>query len=450
MSSEDRALTTTPSEIDPLFRRSIMSIRPELQDSPYIAEALRVLPAKGYRSAIGCVWNAVVDDLRNKIIHRSLSLFNKSMPGLGREIKTYEDFQNHVNDDELIEGAYKTGVIGWEASKLLKQAKETRHIFDGHPKSSEPSLIKVLAMLDDCTKYVLCEEYPPQIIDIDDYLMTLASDKFDRNKIAIENAIDQLPDIYKKELIHRLFNTYIEPTASSVLRSNIEVVAPILWRPLPQAVKAELSRRVDQEITKGNVEITNQAFAFVHVVDAARHLTLSARRYKVQPLVERLKRNWSQFTIADEVVAELEPYAAYIPPEAVDAYVLALTGTYVGEIGASVRFARTDFYADHAATIIPAMFEAFDDRAVQAFIDAIRGSTMLRNTIQHPTKMNRLRTLGVIALSRASEHFAGRELLEALTDDTRETDFYRLLDAKIRPATGAKSPTGKPGAPKPA
>ena len=68
-------------------------------------------------------------------MHRSLALFNKES-NIGREVKTYEDFQNLVNDDQLIEGSYKIGVIGWEASKVLKHAKETRDIFDGHPLSS--------------------------------------------------------------------------------------------------------------------------------------------------------------------------------------------------------------------------------------------------------------------------------------------------------------------------
>src|SRR3954447_21900283 len=98
-------------------------------DNPYLAEAMRVLSVGGYRSAIGSFWNAVVDDLRSKILHRSVKLFNKAV-NVGREVKTYEDFQNHVSDDELIDGAYKIGVIGWEASKVLRHAKEARHIFD--------------------------------------------------------------------------------------------------------------------------------------------------------------------------------------------------------------------------------------------------------------------------------------------------------------------------------
>ena len=152
-------ISVKEADFAPLFERCLKSVRPDLRENTYILEGLRVLPVGGYRSAIGSFWNAVVDDLRNKIIARSLSLFNKSVK-LQQEIKSYEDFQNYVNDDQLIEGAYKIGVIGWEASKILKHAKETRHIFDGHPKSSSPSVLKVLSMMDDCVKYVLQAEYP--------------------------------------------------------------------------------------------------------------------------------------------------------------------------------------------------------------------------------------------------------------------------------------------------
>jgi hypothetical protein len=94
----------TDQSLEPIFQRAISNVREEMADSPYLAEALRVLPVHGYRSAIGSFWNAVVDDLRNKIIHRSVKLFNKAV-SLRREVKTYEDFQNYVSDDELIEGA---------------------------------------------------------------------------------------------------------------------------------------------------------------------------------------------------------------------------------------------------------------------------------------------------------------------------------------------------------
>jgi hypothetical protein len=271
-----------------LFKGAISHVREEMLENSYIEEALRVLPVKGYRSAIGNVWNAVVDDLRNKIIHRSPSLFNKAVPQR-REVKTYQDFQNLVNDDDLIDGAHQIGVIGWEAAKVLKHAKETRHVFSGHPRSSEPSAIKVLAMFEDCVKYVLNEPYPRQVVDIGDYLATMGTPEFDRNEVAIANAITELPEVYKRELINRLYTAYIHESAPTDLRSNIELVAPILWKVLDKDLKVQVVRRVDQEIGKGNAARTREAFRFVRTVKASAYLTPTAKKYVVKLLTTTLQ-----------------------------------------------------------------------------------------------------------------------------------------------------------------
>src|SRR5271167_2058069 len=98
MPSNALVLSSPNHSLVPFFDRAVSNVREEMLDNPYLAEALVVLQAGGYRSAIGCIWNAVVDDLRNKILHRSVKLFNKAV-NLNREIKTYEDFQDHVTDD---------------------------------------------------------------------------------------------------------------------------------------------------------------------------------------------------------------------------------------------------------------------------------------------------------------------------------------------------------------
>ena len=95
----DELSTISNNDITQLIKRAVLQVRPDMQDNPYILEALKVLPVGGYRSAIGAFWNAVVDDLRNKIIFRSLDLFNKEI-NVGHKITNYDDFINYVNDDE--------------------------------------------------------------------------------------------------------------------------------------------------------------------------------------------------------------------------------------------------------------------------------------------------------------------------------------------------------------
>ncbi len=414
------------SEIVPLVKRALSEVRDDMRDNPYIVEAMKVLAVGGYRSAIGCFWNAVVDDLRNKIIHRSLPLFNKSVK-LSKEIKSYEDFQDHVNDDQLIEGAYKIGVIGWEAAKILRHAKETRHIFDGHPKSSAPSVIKVLAMFDDCVKYVLNDEYPMQIVDLDEYMSTLNNQEFDRNKVSIEAALGDLPEIYRIELVNRLFAAYCNPSNSSALRSNIGFVLPIVWPTLPRDTKSQVVRRVDQVMAKGNADGTSLAFEFVQLAGGTQYLSTTARKYKLAPLIQRLRDNEGVWKIENEVVKELAPYAAFIPPELLQQYVCALTHTYVGHMGSSAQFSRTDFYADGAAQTIPSMFEAFDDRAGEAFVECIRSSESLRRRIRNAAKLRRLRAIANIVNEKVSDSFSEQKFLDRLLDEKDEEKFFKLL-----------------------
>ena len=415
-----------PLELRPLFQGALTRVREEVLENTYIAEALRVLPVGGHRSAIGCLWNAVVDDLRNKILHRSLVLFNKSV-NLPREVKRYEDFQDLVTDEVLIDGAYKIGVLGWEAAKVLKHAKETRHIFDGHPKSSEPSAIKVLSMFEDCVKYVLAEPYPPQIIDINDYLALMGTSDFDRNEFTTVNALAEIPEIYKTELINRLFSVYCLETTSSILRSNIEFVAPILWNVLPKTLKGQVAHRVDQEMVKGHAIRTKNAFDFVTLVSGNIYLTSSARLHILGPLVKELKDSLDNFNVESRCVRELEPYAAYIPPQLVSDFVWGITHTYVGRMGSSTHWSRTNFFANGAAVRIPGMFAKFDNNAIEAFVACVKESKTLQRRIENPTKLERLRSLANIVLERASKSSEHIAFLEILVDPARDRELQEAI-----------------------
>ncbi len=167
-------------------------------------------------------------------------------------------------------------MIGWEADKVLEHAKETRLLFDGHPRSSEPSAIKVLAMLDDCIRYV----WPSRIrrrwwTSTTTWLR--CSRPTDRSECdrAYHRPARGLREGADPPVVRRLRPR--ERTDGSAVK--FELVGPILWKSLEKDLKVQVVRRGDKEITKGRPVRTKEAFHFIRVVKASPYLTPTAKSY---------------------------------------------------------------------------------------------------------------------------------------------------------------------------
>lgn len=412
------------------LNKELTHVRDEFIGNPYIQEAMTVLSAGGYRSAIGSYWNAVVDDLRRKIIHRSLDLFNKEVSPK-RIIKTYEDFQDHITDHDLIEGAYKIGVIGWEAKKLLHQARETRNIFDGHPASSNPNIFKVLDMITDCNRYVLSQDYPAPVIDIDSYLLTMDSPDYAQNETAIEQAFSDLPQIYKTELANKFYNSYLHDSSSTELRANIEFCFPILWDFLSKEDRLQIGKRVDKEIVNGNQTKIEKAIEFLILTsNGLRYISNASRKGIFEPAIKELEDNLDNWSAEGKAVAYLERLGTIIPDELMERYITSLTLTFVGYKGSSMYYARTDFYSNSAAPVIKRLFSRFDDRTAEIFIKIIRTNEAIKSRIKYPAKLSRLRELANILLNRSNLRDDIEEYLEIIVDEEKTNDFLNTLKSK--------------------
>lgn len=418
-----------PSEIA-LLQSALSTVRDEVTDCPYISEALRVLPVKGYRSAITAYWNAVVDDLRKKIMHRSLDLFNKECKQK-KDIKTYEDFQDYVSDFDLIDGAFKIGVIDREGHKLLQQARDTRNLFGGHPQSSDPDLIKVVNLINDCNKYVLSKEYPPSIIDIATYLSEMDSATFNKNKLAVEQAFSDLPDIYISELSTRFFGTYCSANISSELRNNIEFCAPILWGLLKKDDKRRVGQQFDKYLVSGNISKIEKAQQFILLVDGLMYISPASRKVIIEPLISNLAESLDSWAEEEKHTTALMPFSSFIPEDNIFEFVSAITKTYVGHRGSSFQYSRKNFYSDGAAPLILEMFEHFDINKVSAFVEVIKTDSTLRYRIQEDGQFLRLRKLGETLLNQSTCAPTDKTFLKALTDSGKPKEIFLKTLPKI-------------------
>ncbi len=412
-----------------LLSKELANVREEVKDCLYLEEALKVLPVKGYRSAIGAYWNSVVDDIRQKILHRSIDLFNKEMKPR-KKIEIYEDFQDHITEHDLIEGAYKIGVLGWEGRKLMHQARETRNMFYGHPKTSDPGLIKVLNLISDCNKHVLSVDFPPSIIDISTYLSKMDSDSYDRNEIAVEQAFSDLPSIYKTELSNRFFTTYVSNKISSELRANIEFCTPILWDSITKDDKKQIGKRFDKLIVESDKDKIGRGLAYINIVKGMMYVNVASRKIIVSPIVKKLYETLGDWDSEAKYIRKLAPLSKFIPESYLEMYVESITKIFVGYKGSSMRYSRTDFYSDIAAPYIKKMFHRFDTQATDLFVDTIKQDQQLKRRIKGTGQLHRLRILGNILLENYVGTEEALEFIEMLCDESQESEFYEYIFTK--------------------
>ncbi len=418
-----------PQEQLQFLERELTNIREDLVDNTYISEAHKVLQAGGLRSAIGCYWNAVSDDLRKKVIHRSLDLFNKEM---NKNAKSYEDFQTNITDHDLIEGAYKIGVLSWEAKKVIHQARETRNIFDGHPDSSPPNLFKVLNMIADCNKYVLAVDYPIPIINVNEYITLMDTDNYTKQDLAIESAFIDLPEVYKNEMANKLFTYYIGDAISTRFRGNIEVSYPVLWRVLPKESRQQLGKTFDKIYLAGNNDQNQKGTELLSLVDGLRYVSSVTRKLIYEPKIKYLEDNLDNWDEEASAVMALEDYGSVVPDEYIERYVSALTLTYVGYQGSSYNWSRTAFYSNSAAPRISRMFEKFDNNSAEAFVKTILKDKTLKGRIKGASQLRRLRTLGDIILNNSGIKDGTLEFIELLVDKERTNEFYNRIEQEGR------------------
>lgn len=393
------------SSVIKIFESLNKEIRSDYQRNDYIEEAQAVFGIGAMRSAITQFWNAVIHDMREKVIHRSLDLFKKEM-NISKNVNDYEDIQKHVTDFDLIEGSYKIGILDRESRMMLHQAREVRNLFGAHPYSNRPDPVKTVNMMMDCVRYVLAQPLPSKIIDVDEYLKNMQDNSFDRNITIIVNNFADLPKVYKHEFIHKIHKAYIHKDTPLTYIQNIEFILPLISGLCDKEIKRSIASRTSVHAVSGEAFIKERSITFSEELDSLKYLTHSVKVSVIEPLIDKLIDNLDNFSTENAIVNELEKFSDNIPLELAGKYVEGLTNTYVGKVGYSMQFSRTDFYANSAALIIPGMFEKFSSDFIDIFANHISNSTLLRSRIKNDVKLKRLANLCEIVIENASKESA--------------------------------------------
>lgn len=383
-----------------IFNSIKQEIREDYQSNDYIEEAKAVFKIGAMRSAITQFWNAVIHDLREKVIIRSLDLFKKEM-NITKSFSDYEGIQKYITDYDLIEGSYKIGILDRESRIMLHQSREVRNLFGAHPYSSRPDPVKTINMMMDCVRYVLSQPNPSKIINLDDYINKMQEPSFDLNDTIIVNNFANLPKIYKFEYIKKIHKAYIHKDTPLTFISNIEYVLPLIMGLCDKDIKRSIASDVSTMAISGDIFSRDRSLKFSDYLGSLKYLTHSVKLSIIKPLVDNLADNLDNFSAENNIVSELEKFSDNIPLELAEVYVSSITNTFVGRSGNSLQWSRTDFFANGAAVIIPGMFEKFSSEFIDYFANHIKTNQILLNRIKKEVKLLRLGQLCSIVVEKS-------------------------------------------------
>ena len=282
-------------------------------------------------------------------------------------------------------------------------------------------------MIADCNRYVLSQDYPLTIIDVNQYILTMDTDTYMKNNIAVEQAFIDLPEVYKSEMANRLFSLYIGDQSSTRLNSNIEYSFPVLWKVATKELRQLIGKRFDKLIVEGNSTVIEKAADLLTIVDGLMYVSSSSRKILFEPLITELEDNLDNWTTEGRIVQSLQRLGSNIPSDLISRFVSALTLSYVVYKGGSYYSDRTAFFSNSAAPRITAMFEKFDNNSAEAFIQTILTNPKLAGRIKAVEQLNRLRILATILLNKPEIRDDNKEALELIVDPNRTKEFYGSL-----------------------
>ena len=228
-------------------------------------------------------------------------------------------------------------------------------------------------------------------------------------------------------MTNKIATYYIGDSISTRFRANIEFSFPILWRVLPKETRQQIGKRFDKTYLEGDAETNKKAIELLILVDGLRYLSTTTRRLIYEPKIKFLEEHLDDWAEEARAVKNLEAYGSVVPDELIGRLVSALTLTFVGYRGSSYSYSRTTFYSNAAAPTISKMFEKFDNKSAEEFVNTIQTNQILKARIRGAAQLNRLRALGDIILNKPEIKDNKKSFLEILVDEKQTKEFYHRI-----------------------
>jgi hypothetical protein len=382
------------------------AVRPEVPRQ-FLVQMKQALSVDLYPAAMRAAWDAVIDDLRKKVLAFGLQHF-ASVEGMP-PIRSEADLHTQMTAHHLLLGAYKLHLLDEEAYVQLSHCMQ---LVMGYAQSnqfaSELDRLEVLNFVKNCVKYSLAVDGPQPGFDIKGLFERIENEDLTARLPEFEQAIARQPVDSTSTIARLLFRAYVEFFPTATRDANILRLFPHIWHVSTEQTRAQLGSEFVRIRLNGTNDQAGRAWSLIQLVQGASYLPDDFLARYFDQLSDALL---SAHNGVDNFYNEVEPaqrllsLGARVPSSARSKYVRAVAVCFLGN-HYGVSFA--------ALPSLTTMLERFDAELVKVLLRQLLVDPDLRTTLLSERPAQRLPALLQLVESRISTE-DGRRTMEFFT-----------------------------------
>lgn len=273
------------------------------RDARYLSKFVAGAAIGLFDASLNYVWNEVVINLREKVVLYGLETFFDAAVGGGRRdlYSTEEDLAG-IKDNNLINTCRKLELISGTIHTKLHHILTMRNsVGASHPTNYSINAYELMGWLQTCVVDVLNDKPSEAAIQIKSFIDNIKVSDTPLDEAAVRSMERPLADLSLQNteiLLHSVFAIYTSPSTGSVVRKNISLVAPHIWRCCGDSVKYRLGVKLDGYKNNMHEEQHKLGLEFFTFCSGNRYQSLATRIIALDGYADDLldaRYSWDNF-----------------------------------------------------------------------------------------------------------------------------------------------------------
>lgn len=378
--------------------KNISDVLPNISEeqkslSIYLSKYIAAVASGLFDAALNYLWNETIIELRKRVSKYDISYFYDNAVNSPEKRKNLssEDDLIKINDNELIEGSRKIGLVSEIGYKHLDYIRYMRNwVSAAHPNQNEITGLQLISWLETCIKEVICLPLSNGTLEIQKFLKNLKNNNVsdsDAKKIAA--FFFDLTQEQINTLSSGLFGIYTRSNTTPQTRQNVKRLLPYLWDKVDEETRQVFGIKYGKFVANNDQAEQALAREFLELVSGKSYIPETLLTAEIDTAVDNLlnaHREFNNFYNEPPFAKALEKLisqSGQIPLQIRQKYVRAIVEVFL---------TNGNGIAHNAQGIYRSLIQRFTTtQAIMAILSL--NSTIISTKLQHSLCQNKYREL---------------------------------------------------------